>query len=64
MNENYVHIVAYSGFFYSCQFIESFQLFHSFQEEEYLSWEINTILCFYQFLFITRNPKAMKAVGY
>ena len=32
----------YSGIFYSCQFIKSFRPFHSFWEEEDLSWEINT----------------------
>ena len=31
------------GFFYSCQFIKSFWLFHLFWEEEDLSREINTI---------------------
>ena len=30
------------GFFYFCQFIKSFRPFHSFWEEEDLSWEINT----------------------
>ena len=32
----------YSGIFYSCQSIKSFRPFHSFWEEEDLSWEINT----------------------
>ena len=35
-------ICIYSGIFYSCQFIKSFRSFHSFWEEEDLSWEINT----------------------
>ena len=30
------------GFSYSCQFIKSFRPFHSFWEEDDLSWEINT----------------------
>ena len=30
----------YSGIFYSCQFIKSFRPFHSFWEEDDLSWEI------------------------
>ena len=34
--------LSYSGIFYSCQFIKSFRLFHSFLEEEDLSREINT----------------------
>ena len=32
----------YSGIFYFCQFIKSFRPFHSFWEEDDLSWEINT----------------------
>ena len=32
----------YSWICYSCQFIKSFRPFHSFWEEEDLSWEINT----------------------
>ena len=39
----FFHVEAiYSGIFYSCQFIRSFWPFHSFWEEEDLSWEINT----------------------
>ena len=36
------NVCYYSGIFYSCQFIKSFRPFHSFWEEEDLSWEINT----------------------
>ena len=38
----YYRLQSYSGIFYSCQFIKSFRPFHSFWEEEDLSWEINT----------------------
>ena len=41
VNDCYLLKMSYSGIFYSCQFIKSFRPFHSFWEEDDLSWEIN-----------------------